>query len=251
MITHLLLVVVHIVLLMFLFRGGRSPSPPGPASPPNYMIVKHPFKGTQIPGTYTIYTLKNLLSRDEAKLLEIAAVSTLRRSGTISQNPVSKVRTSYNTFLDTDHFEGTEVHGLLKRIEHAAGTLSGKPVENQEPLQVVRYMGGEYYKEHYDACVPENSEMCTRDARGCGMRYATLLIYMNDVEPDNGGETYFPMVDAKFRPQVGSGVFFFNLRPNDRNAHHPLSKHASLPLKGGVKWVCNKWIRSNDYRLHQ
>lgn len=250
----LLLNVLLILCFVHLFWKRKAPLLAESSKfEPNYMIRKNSFTSTsaQFSGTYAIYTFENLLNAEEAKLLEIAAISTLHRSGTISKNPISDRRTSYNTFLKTDVFQGTEIYNILCRIEHVAATLSGKPLVNQEPLQVARYLGGEYYKEHYDACVPENSEMCIEDARHHGMRYATLLIYMNDVDPEHGGETYFPLINAKFRPKVGTGVFFFNLLPNNENQHHPLSQHAALPLKGGTKWICNKWIRCKPYKQHQ
>ena len=215
----------------------------------NYMIRKHPFSAGG--HTYTIYTLENLLTSEECELLRVAATSTLRRSGTISKNPISDVRTSQNTFLNTNDFRETSVHDVLKRIDYVAATVSGKPLENQEPLQVARYLPGQYYNEHFDACVPENSEMCKRDSEGHGMRYATLIVYMNDVEEAHGGETSFPLLDVKFKPKIGTGIFFFNLLPSDETRHHPLSKHAALPLKAGVKWICNKWIRCAPYNMHQ
>ena len=247
------LVLVQILLigaLLFIFlRKRREPVAIPSSGKENYMIRKHPFAvGAQ---NYTIYTLEHLLTPQECELLRVAATSTLRRSGTISKNPISEVRTSHNTFLNTNSFRGTSVHDVLQRIDHVASTISGKPLENQEPLQVARYLPGQYYNEHFDACVPENTEMCKRDSEGHGMRYATLIVYMNDVEEGHGGETAFPLVNAQFKPKVGTGIFFFNLLPSDESKHHPLSKHAALPLKEGVKWICNKWIRCAPYRMHQ
>lgn len=239
------------LLLLLLSRGvsKKADAAPSEASSANYMIRKHVF--SRDTHTYTIYTLENLLTPEECELLRISAVSTLKRSGTISKNPISDVRTSQNTFLSTDSFKDTSVYEVLKRIDHVAATISGKPVENQEPLQVARYLPGQYYNEHFDACVPENSPMCQEDSKGHGMRYATLIVYMNDVKEGHGGETSFPMIDAKFRPKIGTGIFFFNLLPSDHTRHHPLSKHAALPLKEGVKWICNKWIRCSTYKIHQ
>ena len=47
-------------------------------------------------------------------------------------------------------------------------------------------------------------------------------------------------------PEKGKGVLFFNLE-DDLLGRKELSKHAGLPPTKGEKWMCNKWIRLNEY----
>ena len=61
--------------------------------------------------------------------------------------------------------------------------MCGYPDGNIEPLQAVRYHGGEFYRPHHDYY---NSCETWRS----GNRHFTFLIYLNDVE--GGGETSFP-----------------------------------------------------------
>lgn len=202
-------------------------------------INKHIFNNNE----YVIYEINNVISPIECKILIDTSTPKLKRSGVISKNPISEVRTSYNTFLHLRN-ESSQVQKILNRINDLTMKLSNKPVENQEPLQVVKYTKDQYYKEHYDCCVPFESPLCKTDNENNGFRHSTLLIYLNDVE--EGGETEFPIINYKFKPKLGSAIYFFNLNKNETN-FHPSSKHAGLPPIKGEKWVCNKWIRTKKY----
>jgi len=202
-------------------------------------INKHVFNNNE----YVIFEIDNVLTPNECSMLITTAQPKLTRSGVISKNPISNVRTSYNTFLH-EQFESERVKQIIQKINDLTTKLSNKPKENQEPLQVVKYDKEQYYKEHFDCCVPFESPLCKQDNMSHGYRHSTLLLYLNDV--NDGGETYFPMINHKFKPKMGSAVFFFNLNKAETK-HHPLSKHAGLPPKKGDKWICNKWIRTKKY----
>ena len=75
-----------------------------------------------------------------------------------------------------------------------------------------------------------------------------ILKKMNNVINDNieGGETEFPLINKKIKPEKGKGVLFFNLEKDLLNRRE-LSKHAGLPPTKGEKWMCNKWIRLNKF----
>ena len=203
------------------------------------IIFKHIFNNNQ----YIIYEISDVLTPQECNVIISNSGPTLHRSSVISNNPVSDVRTSYNTFLHKTN-TNAELLKILTKIENMTHKLSGKPIENQEPLQVVKYNKDQYYKQHYDCCVPMNSPMCLQDSKLHGYRHSTFLLYLNDVE--EGGETDFPLINYKFKPKIGCGIFFFNLTKNEK-IYHVLSKHAGLPPTKGEKWVCNKWIRTIEY----
>lgn len=205
-----------------------------------HTIYEHLFKNN----TYKIYEIVDLLNPEECAIIRQSAQPTLTRSRTMSKNNgVSDVRTSTNTFLHSDNVnQKTKI--LLERIDSLTQKLSGKPKSFQEPLQVVKYEPNQYYKEHYDCCIPFDSDICREDRKHHGLRHSTLLIYINNVE--EGGHTEFPLIKYSFTPKIGSAIFFFNLVKNE-SIFHPLSKHAGLPPKKGDKWVCNKWIRTQPF----
>lgn len=204
-----------------------------------YNIVKHVFRQ----GKYIVYEIKNILSKEECLLVINEARPDLKRSGIMSKEGVSNIRTSTNTFLHKQKVKQKKITNILDKIDTITEKLSGKPKENQEPLQVVNYAKGQEYKEHYDCCVPLNSTICKNDRNRLGLRHSTFLIYLNDVE--RGGETYFPNLNYKFKPTTGNAIFFFNLTRAE-DSFNDFSKHAGLPTDH-EKWVCNKWIRTQEY----
>jgi prolyl 4-hydroxylase len=205
-------------------------------------MTKHTFKNN----TYTVFTIDNILNDNECSLIINISKPRLIKSSVISTTQNSNVRTSYNTFLKKEsHYYNKEVIKVLEKLDKLANKLSQKPIDNQEPLQVVKYNEKQEYKAHYDCCVPMETTLCMEDTKKYGLRHSTLLIYLNDVE--KGGETEFPLINYKFIPKKGTGIFFYNLVPNE-SSFHKLSKHAGLPPKYGEKWVCNKWIRTKPYK---
>jgi prolyl 4-hydroxylase len=229
-VNHILIIFICIALLYTLTKSQSIVC--------KHTILEHTFKNN----TYKIYEIVDLLTPAECELVREAAKPSLTRSKTISETAVSDIRTSSNTFLYNDRV-CSSMSVLLERIDRLTQTLSGKPIQFQEPLQVVKYETNQYFNEHYDCCVPFESE-CREDRKRHGLRHSTLLIYINDVL--DGGYTDFPLVNHSFKPKLGSAIFFFNLN-EDETTFHPLSKHAGLPPKTGEKWVCNKWIRTQPY----
>lgn len=102
-----------------------------------------------------------------------------------------------------------------------------------EGLQVVRYPVGGYYKKHYDFF---------QYTQKLESRFATFLIYLNDVE--KGGETSFPRAardcPKKIHPGAGRGLWFYNMLPDGNFDTNTL--HAGLSSDSGEKWICNLWF---------
>ena len=210
-------------------------------SKPN-TVTRHIYGNNE----YCIYEIHDLLTERECKLIIDNSKNMMQPSAVMSSsNPTSNVRTSTNTFLKLNNFDkNTPMFNLLNKIDTITAKISNKPIPNQEPLQVVQYKPNQEYIQHYDCCVPMNSPICKRDTMLHGLRFSTLLIYLNDVK--DGGETEFPLLNTKFTPKLGKAIYFFNLTPNQKE-FHKLSKHAGLPPLNGDKWVCNKWIRTKQY----
>ena len=187
-----------------------------------------------------IYEFPNLLTNEECdKIIELSRNKVTRSSviGT-DGNELSDVRTSKNTFLDKS------VDPLMSQIDDKIKNIIGISSDKYESLQVVNYTPGTFYKAHWDACDPNKDPRCINDHKKGGLRFATFIIYLND--DMEGGETEFPLLNLKIKPQKGKGILFFNLN-DDLLGRRELSKHAGLPPTKGEKWMCNKWIRMNQH----
>ena len=168
---------------------------------------------------------------------------------------IDDIRTSYGMFLPKAYDDVTLA------VERRVEAFSRVPYENQEQLQLLRYVDGQQYKDHMDGLVSPNG----------GRRIATVLMFLH--EPDVGGETSFPaarpsvetrtrlrelrddgeLSDCAWRegrgmavkPRRGDAVLFFSFDEAGRSDH--ASTHASCPTLGGTKWTATKWIHEATF----
>jgi len=189
-----------------------------------------------------IYEYPNFLSDIECdKIIELSKKE-VKRSKVItdeSKEIVSSVRTSSNTFLNN------KMDPVLIDINNKIQSLTGIKSKKYEDLQIVNYKPEQLYEAHWDACDPFHDKRCINDTKRGGLRFATFIIYLNDDFEE--GETEFPLVNKKVKPEKGKAVLFFNLN-DDLLKRKENSKHAGLPPKNGEKWMCNKWIRLYDFK---
>ena len=115
--------------------------------------------------------------------------------------------------------------------------ITNLPNNYMEQLQVVKYPENGYFNHHYDACT-DTSDICEGMNKGKGPRLLTFIIYLND--DFISGDTDFPVLNIKIKPEKGKGVLFYNT-DNQGNILKE-SIHAGLPVKNGYKWIANKWI---------
>ena len=109
-------------------------------------------------------------------------------------------------------------NALIDRIKKDISEITQLPIENQEPFHFVKYSIGGEYKIHTDG----------KD------RPKTALIYLNDGFV--GGETEFPKLGIKIKPEMGKLVIWDNIEGSD---------HAGLPVELGTKYIGVIWINEN------
>jgi predicted 2-oxoglutarate/Fe(II)-dependent dioxygenase YbiX len=131
---------------------------------------------------------------------------------------------------------------LLELVSLRTARAVQMPPENAEGLGVLHYRTGERYVAHVDyyAETPANAEHLAQK----GQRSRTLLVYLND--DFEGGETDFPRIGRRFRPDAGGALIFHSTDPAGRV--DPRSLHAGLPPTRGEKWVISKWFRTRALR---
>ena len=96
-----------------------------------------------------------------------------------------------------------------------------------EPLHIVKYEPGDFYKPHFDSS-PVN------------VRVYTFVIMLNDNY--QGGETYFPNLYKYYKLGKGDALFFHNYT-TDR-LETKLCLHGGKEVLNGEKWVANMWVSS-------
>ena len=119
-------------------------------------------------------------------------------------------------------------------------------VENQEPASIVMYEKGEQYKAHWDYFHPQYhpKEYEAFVVPSNNNRVATTIFYLND--SFEGGETYFPKIDFKIKPELGMCIAFINMFSDDEFNEESL--HAGLPVISGEKYIATKWVRGKEFK---
>jgi len=112
-----------------------------------------------------------------------------------------------------------------------------------EDLQVVRYEGSiqkdrhGFYERHADYFTPDE-DTDSYFAHTGSNRFATILIYLNDVEA--GGETEFLHSKLRVNATKGTMLLFYSMLP-DGNLDEK-SRHQGNPVLKGRKWISNLWL---------
>lgn len=182
--------------------------------------------------------IDNFVTDGECDYLITLAETKVKRSLVVSslgEEVEDDWRTSSHTFLEKAQ------DGIVREIEMRMSKIAGKPEENGEGLQILKYKVGEEYKPHYDFFDPAvigNAEILKRG----GQRETTILLYLNN--PEEGGETELPGLNLVVKPQKGK-LFLFDNTTDGKIDYNSL--HSSIPVKKGVKWVATKWFRENEF----
>lgn len=178
-----------------------------------------------------VFHVDGLLGDEECRYLRTAAEPRMRPSFVLDPTTGGQmphpVRTSHGT-----NFGPTEEDLVINNINRRIAALTATEPGSGEPLHMLRYSPGQEYRPHIDAL-----------PGAANQRLWTVLVYLNDGY--DGGETVFPDLGLRFRGNVGDALVFRNLtddcRPDVR------TRHAGLPVTGGVKWLATRWIRSSAY----
>jgi prolyl 4-hydroxylase len=182
----------------------------------------------------------NLLSEQECDKLIQLAQGKLRRSEVVDpasgRLEVSGVRRSEGA-----HF-GYGENAIVARIEARVAALTGIPIPNGEPLQLLHYPVGGEYEPHHDYFDPAFDGTASMLEQG-GQRVATIVMYLR--EPEQGGDTWFPELELSVRPRRGSAVYFEYA--NARGQLDVRCLHAGMPVLRGHKWIATKWLRERPY----
>ncbi|XP_028762379.1 prolyl 4-hydroxylase 1-like [Neltuma alba] len=206
-----------------------------------------------------IILLRNFLSMKECEYLKALGYPHLQNSRVIDDKTGkgvdTKRRTSSGMFLSSKDRK----HPMVQAIERRISIYAQVPVENGEPMQILRYEKNQYYEPHLDYFSD------TYDLKNNGQRIVTMLMYLSDnIE---GGETYFPkggsgecncggkiVKGLSVKPVKGNAVLFWSMGLSGQLDLN--SVHKACEVLSGTKWSAVKWMRQrafhqgNDVRLN-
>ena len=118
------------------------------------------------------------------------------------------------------------------------------PVRGFEVTAILKYEPGQKFGPHHDYLDPEAPGYLD-NLRDEGQRVATFLVYLN--EGFEGGETAFPMLNARFKGRKGDALIFWNVAADGSPDKRTL--HSGLPPTRGEKWLLSQWIRAHSASL--
>lgn len=186
------------------------------------------------------------MSGDEAKAIIAEFEPSLSRSTLLQENGSSSTgsaRTSFTSFLPPGDESSTvsPASRAIGAVERRASLLLGVPVSHLETLQLLRYTEGQLYKPHHDYF---------KDSTDKNNRIATILVYLNDLPSDGGGETRFPELEVVVVPRLGRAVSWHNcVARGDSVVCDSRTLHGGDPPKNGnTKYALNIWARGLPVR---
>lgn len=188
----------------------------------------------------TIETISALLDPMECSHLAVMSMPHLKPSRVISDAQSARV-------TDGRSSEGMSFHHGLRdmvttNIIKRLCVIAGGEFSHTEGLTVLMYRPAAQYRVHPDY-FPVDSAGGQRQLENGGQRIKTLICYLNEVEA--GGETEFPDLGIKVKPEPGSVVYFENADSDGKP--YTNSRHAGLPVISGSKWISTLWLRQRDH----
>lgn len=170
---------------------------------------------------------------EEADQLIEKARGRLTRSFVLDEGKTSRnVGRSSETALV---FSWKDQDPTLLPLMYRGAMLVGVPHTHIEAIHVTRYQDGEFYKGHIDY----GDDYLVN-------RLYTILIYLNDLDENQGGETVFNELNLAVRPLLGRAISWTNMNPD--GSGHVETSHAAFPVRnGGEKWVVQLWF--HPYRM--
>ena len=187
-----------------------------------------------------VVLFENVFTHEECDALVAEARPRLARAAVVDSERGGAHIDSRRTSELTSLARGSSP--LVSRIDARIEQITGVPVANGEPLQVMRYGVGAEYQPHFDYFDLGQPGQASYLAVG-GQRVSSLVVYLNDVEA--GGETTFPDSGLSITPRKGSAVYFAYTDAQSRT--DPLSFHAGAPVARGEKWIATRWMRERPY----
>jgi prolyl 4-hydroxylase len=132
---------------------------------------------------------------------------------------------------------------LIKEIQNRIAKITGIPAVNSEPLEIIKYEVGQYYRKHNDYILSE------KDGRA-GSRVLSFFIYLlDDDNDDNGGNLNFPTLKQKVRPKKGTAVLWPTVRNSNPTDVDLRTDYEIEDVKRGMVYGVTTWLHLHKYDI--
>mmetsp|Transcript_52843 Transcript_52843/g.109276 ORF Transcript_52843/g.109276 Transcript_52843/m.109276 type:complete len:364 (+) Transcript_52843:43-1134(+) len=136
-----------------------------------------------------------------------------------------------------------ELAAVLSATKRCAEVIGVDPAR-VEPLQLIRYAPGQYYRPHMDT----HEEPRRMSSYAGEQRSHTLLVFLNDIpEEDGGGHLHFPELGLHILPRAGDAVLWPNL--TDAGEPDPQALHEGVAPVSCEKIAMNVWVAERPFTL--
>ncbi|MBH5321008.1 prolyl hydroxylase family protein [Aurantiacibacter sediminis] len=183
-----------------------------------------------------VYQIDRFLTGPDCKHIVREINANAVPSTLAGENEVT-IRTS-----NTHHFEPGNPH--TSELERYICEIAGLDILHAERMQGQRYQKGQQYTHHFDF-FHTGERYWQHEATHGGQRTWTAMLTLN--QPREGGETDFPHLDLRIRPEPGRLLLWNNMLPDGRPNMKTL--HAGMPVTRGIKHIVTLWFRENPWRL--
>jgi prolyl 4-hydroxylase len=133
----------------------------------------------------------------------------------------------------------SENNPTIQRIKKRIAKKLGLNINQGEAIQGQLYNPGEYFRPHYDFFTGDSY---INHCLASGNRIHTVMVYLN--VPEEGGETDFPNLKIKVKPQIGKAISWPNMI--DGKTQNDVI-HEGTDVKKGKKYIITSWWREKPH----
>eukprot|EP00484_Ammonia_sp_Unknown_P020202 CAMPEP_0197038064 /NCGR_PEP_ID=MMETSP1384-20130603/15101_1 /TAXON_ID=29189 /ORGANISM="Ammonia sp." /LENGTH=583 /DNA_ID=CAMNT_0042468457 /DNA_START=112 /DNA_END=1863 /DNA_ORIENTATION=- len=147
----------------------------------------------------------------------------------------------------TPHHHHQHTHGKTDGYDRADGNTDSaikeeKRMEQDEDDEEDDADGGNLSKEEHAEKYDEYSVEMVKPVRLC-----SFFVYLTTLPEGSGGETYFPKLDLKVRPERGKAILWCNVEAENTAKADPMVIHRAMPVEGDHEKIgMNIWINATQ-----
>ena len=158
----------------------------------NFNVKNNGFKTKILYRNPDIILIENFLTEEECDYIIKLGDPYIKKSEVCGKNGSrpDKSRTSMTAHIGKKFLRGTNPDKVLLNVLEKASLYSKLPKKNIEPIQLVRYEPGQYFKPHYDY-LDKKLPIYKNNIEKNGQREITFFVYLTDVPEDAGGQHIF------------------------------------------------------------